>query len=120
MSGPAGFIPRNIAAEVNAALEEGAGWDYFHKQILPLAQADTFRPDDALLKTLAHFSSTLDGMKILQWLHDLTDLAPYPIGMATLEEAAMAAARHGGRASVGHVLSKAVREGRRLIDQQQT
>lgn len=117
MSGPA-IPPRNAAREVSDALLESAGWDYFEKQILPLAVADTFRPADQLLIKIALFSQTVDGQQFFKWLHDITDLAPYPIGIAGFENMAMAAAAHGARAHVGHLLNKAVIEGQRLIDQQ--
>ena len=117
MSGPVGSLPRNVMREVEAALHESSGWDYFEKNVLPLAVADTFRPADDVLVDLAHYANTAQGRRVLAWLHDLTDLAPYPIGMKTIEDAAMASARHQGRASVGHVLKKAVAEGTRLINQ---
>ena len=115
MSGP--VIPRNIAQEVNKSLADGNGWEFFKQQFLPAVVADTFRPDDQLLVDIAHFSTTSFGAKFLEWLHDLTDRAPYPIDGATIEAAALAAARHQGRAGVGHVLTKAVTEGRRLQNQ---
>lgn len=117
MSGPA-IPPRNIARELNEVALESAGWDYFEKQILPLAMADTFRPADKLLVKIALYSQTEDGREFFKWLHDITDLAPYPIGIAGFENMAMAAAAHGARAHVGHLLNKAVIEGQRLLDQQ--
>ena len=117
MSGPA-IPPRNIAREVSEAVLESNGWDFYEKQILPLAMADTFRPKDALLISIAHYSTTIDGQKFLKWLHDITDQAPYPVGLSGFENMAMAAAAHGGRAHVGHLVSKAVSEGLRLIELQ--
>jgi len=117
MSGPA-IPPRNVAREVSEALLESDGWGYFEKQILPLAMADTFRPDDQLLIMLARYSTTIDGQRFLKWLHEITDQAPYPVGLTGFENMAMAAAAHGGRAHVGHLVSKAVSEGLRLIELQ--
>lgn len=117
MSGPA-IPPRNIAREVSDAALESAGWEYFEKQILPLAMSDTFRPADALLMKIARFSQTEDGRKFFKWLHEITDRAPYPVGIDGFENMAMAAAAHGARAHVGQLVNKAVIEGQRLIDQQ--
>lgn len=117
MSGPA-IIPRNIAREVSEAALESEGWGYFEKQILPLAMSDTFRPADQLLVKIALYAQTMDGQQFLKWLHEITDNAPYPVGMDGFENMAMAAAAHGARAHVGHLVNKAVIEGQRLLDQQ--
>lgn len=117
MTGPA-IPPRNIARELNEAVLESNGWDFYEKQILPLAMADTFRPEDQLLISIGHYSTTIDGQKFLKWLHDISDQAPYPVGLDGFENMAMAAAAHGGRVHVGNLVSKAVREGLRLIELQ--
>lgn len=117
MSGPA-IPPRNIAREVTEAALESSGWGYFEQQILPLAMSDTFRPADALLTKIALYAQTADGQEFFKWLHEITDRAPYPVGLDGFENMAMAAAAHGARAHVGHLLNKALIEGQRLLDQQ--
>ena len=118
MTGPVANVgSRNVAREVDDALREGSGWEFFKKQFLPAVVADTFRPADEVLIEIARYSETQGGARVMAWLHELTDGAPYPVGTTSLEETAIAAARHQGRAGVGHVLKKAVAEGKRLLNQ---
>jgi hypothetical protein len=105
--GPVINLPRSITAQVEAAIEDRA-------------VADTFRPEDDLLKQIAQYANTYWGAKVFSWLHDLTDRAPYPMATGDIQELAMAASRHQGRAGVGHVLAKAVHEGNRLLNNQGT
>ena len=116
MSGPAGAIARNVMNEVDAAVADESGWDWFKNNFAPAAVADSFRPEDQVLKALFLFAQTETGAKAIAWLHELSDRAPYPMIEGSFEQAALAAAKHQGRAGVGHVLSKAVAEGKRLIE----
>lgn len=120
MTGPvAHFGPRDAAREAEAQPEGPQGWDWFRQALAPLLQPDQFRPDDQLLIEIARYSETEIGRKVFDWLHALTDRAPYPSGdFKAFEEAAIAAAKHAGRAGVGHVLTRAVAEGRKLRDAQ--
>lgn len=118
--GPAINLPRSITAQVEAAIEDREGWDFFKNKFMPAAVADTFRPEDDLLKQIAQYANTYWGAKVFSWLHDLTDRAPYPMATGDIQELAMAASRHQGRAGVGHVLAKAVHEGNRLLNNQGT
>lgn len=115
MTGPAAHIARNVLDEVQSAIDDDSGWAWFKNQFMPTAVADTFRPDDDLLMKIAYLADSADGRRIFAWLHDLTDRAPYPMVCDSIEATALAAARHQGRAGVGHVLAKAVAEGQRLI-----
>lgn len=120
MSGPVAHIPRSVAAELKAAMDDTEGWKFFEEQLLPAAVADSFRPDDKIMITMARFASTLDGSGVIAWLRSISDRAPYPVVTAgNLEHAALGAAKHEGRAHVGHLIEKAIREGQRLIDLQQ-
>lgn len=116
--GPVANLPRNVLAELDAAVDDPAGWDWFKTQFMPAAVADTFRPSDQTLMELAKLANTAWGQTILAWLHDLTDRAPYPMVEGLSQQVALAAARHQGRAGVGHVLTRAVAEGQRLLDLQ--
>lgn len=117
MTGP--FVGgRGIAQEVGAAIAETDGWDYFKKEFMPALVADSFRPEDQLLIEIYKISQTVEGRKVIAWLHQLTDLAPYPQFIGSIEQTALMAAKHQGRAGVGHVLAKAVAEGERLFNQQ--
>lgn len=114
--GPAIFSePTDINAEFQKAMDEhSAGWDFFKNQFLPAVTAETFRPDDKLLIEISQLAETDLGRRLFAWLHELTDRAPYPAIGGSLEAAALAAAKHQGRAGVGLVLEKAVRTGREL------
>jgi hypothetical protein len=119
MSGPVVNFgsPMNVDEQAEAAMDEPSGWDWFKTQFVPAAVATTFKPEDGVLHTLSLFAETAEGAKVMAWLHELTDRAPYPVGGASIEELALAAARHQGRAGVGRVLSVAVAEGKKLRDQ---
>lgn len=95
---------------------EGGGWDWFRQEFVPAVVADTFRPPDEFLGELSDFASTGFGERLLAWLHDLTDAAPYPQSGAAagFEELALAAKAHQARSAVGRTISHAVSEGRRL------
>lgn len=118
MSGPvANFGARDVAREAAQQDEGPQGWEWFKEQFGPALAADPFRPGDDVLEELARYGRTELGAKVLAWLHGLTDAAPYPAGnFKSFEEAAIAAAKHAGRAGVGHVLTRAVAEGQRLRD----
>lgn len=119
MTGPVGALPRNVAGELENALDDPSGWDWFKERFAPAAVADSLRPGDDVMEGLARWGHTELGQKILAWLHDISDGAPYPVGHTTIEQAALASARHEGRAGVGHLIEKAVREGNRLINLKQ-
>lgn len=118
MSGPVAHIRQNVAKELQGAIEDSAGWKFFEENLLPAAMADSWRPDDKVMVTLARLAHTQDGQAAIAWLHAVSDRAPYPfVTGGNLEHAALGAAKHEGRAHVGHLLEKAMREGQRLIDQ---
>lgn len=109
------FGGRNVAAELDEIVgSDGDGWEFLKQQLLPALVNDPFRPEDAVLKELARYASTVEGGKVLAWLHSVTDRAPYPAGFTSIEQAALAAAKHEGRAVVGHLLTRAVAEGQRI------
>lgn len=116
MAGPVGELPRNIARELDAALNDDSGWDFFKERFLPAAVADSFRPPDELLVDLARYAETDRGRRVVDWLLDLTANAPYPVTGHSIQHTALAAAKHEGRAGVGATIKKALREGRRLIE----
>ncbi len=120
MSGPAAHIPRNVAKEVQAAMTEASGWKTLEEQLLPAAVADSFHPGEEILIEISRYAETTEGAKVMGWLHQLTDRAPYPcVTGGNFEHAALGAAKHEGRASVGHVINKAVREGSRIREARQ-
>lgn len=106
--------PRNIAQEVEAALADKDGWDWFKQSFAPAPVADPFKPEDEVLLEFSRYADTPLGARVVAWLHLISDQSPYPLGTASIEETAIAAARHQGRASVGYVISKAIAEGRML------
>lgn len=114
--GPVGAIGRNVARELETAMAAADGWDFFEKEFLPAAVADSFRPEEKIMRALARFAATHDGKAAMEWLMALTLEAPYPRTGGSLEHTALAAALHQGRAGVGHVVKKALREGARLIE----
>jgi hypothetical protein len=117
MTGPVSHLPRNMAREVQEALDSRDGWKVLEQQLLPAIAADSFHPGDEVLIEIARYAETDTGAKVIAWLHSLSDRAPYPcVTGGNLEHAALGAAKHEGRASVGHVIEKAVREGKRLRD----
>jgi len=121
MSGPAAHIPRNVAREMKAAIDDSSGWKFFEEQMLPAVMADGFRPHDQVMVALARFAATLDGAGVVAWLRAISDCAPYPfVTGGNLEHAALGAAKHEGRAHVGHLIGKAISEGQRQIDQHHT
>ena len=107
-----------MSAEAAAQDDGPSGWDWFKQAFAPAMVNDPFRPEDEVLIELARYSGTEQGRAVLNFLHSITDRAPYPAGFKSLEEAALAAAKHEGRAGVGLVLSRAVAEGQRLRDAQ--
>lgn len=120
MTGPVAHFGARDQERETAAQDQGPqGWEWFKQAFAPALTADPFRPEDELLIEIARYSQTELGAKVFAWLHSLTDRAPYPAGdFKAIEEAAIAAAKHAGRAGVGHVLSRAVAEGQRLRNAQ--
>ena len=117
MTGPvAHFGGRDVKAEAAQQDDGPSGWDWFKAQFAPALAPDPFRPEDAVLVELARYAQTEQGRAGIGWLHSITDGAPYPAGFSSLEAAALAAAKHEGRAGVGLVLTRAVAEGQRLRD----
>jgi hypothetical protein len=115
MTGPVGALPRNIAREVAQATESPGGWEKLEQLMHPAVMPDPFRPDDAMMMELAKFGTTEVGSGVIAWLRSISDLAPYPhVTAGGIEQAALAAARHEGRAHVGHLMAKAIAEGQRL------
>jgi hypothetical protein len=114
MSGPAASFGSTIQAPVE---DESEGWDFYKQKFMPAVVANTFRPEDSVLIEIYKLSETAEGRKIIDWLHELSDRAPYPRVGSNFEEVAVAAAKHQGRALVGEVLTEAVREGKRLFNQ---
>ena len=116
MTGPVGALPRNMARDVHEALHDPtSGWEKLEQLMLPAVMPDPFRPQDGMMLELAKFAATAPGAAVIAWLRSITDLAPYPhVTAGGIEQAALAAARHEGRAHVGHLLQKAIAEGERL------
>lgn len=117
MSGPVTSIPQSIQARADQALADRSGWDALTKALLPAIAPDPFRPADEVLVEIARFAETREGSAVVAWLHSISDLAPYPeVTLRGFEQAALAAAKHQGRASVGLVLKKAIAEGRAILE----
>lgn len=117
MSGPVSHIPKSIQERADQALNDRSGWDAFAKALMPALSADPFRPADNVLVEIARFSRTPEGSAVIAWLHGISDQAPYPdVTVQGFEHAALAAAKHQGRASVGQVLRKAIAEGTAILE----
>lgn len=115
MSGPVGALSRNIAAEVKAAMDDPGGWETLGGLMTPAVMPDPYRPADAVMLEAARYATTIEGQRFFAWLRAVSDLAPYPhVTAGGIEQAALAAARHEGRAHVGHLLAKLLAEGERL------
>jgi hypothetical protein len=115
MTGPVTNLPR-AGREVEAALNGGdEGWAGLERLMLPAVMPDPFRPDDAVLAEMARYAETEIGARVMAWLRSVTDCAPYPhVTAAGFEQAALAAARHEGRAHVGHLITKAIADGQTI------
>lgn len=117
MSGPVGIVANPGAPRVALALES-KGWDDIKQLLEPARMPNPFKPADEVLMELARYAETELGRKVLDWLHGVTDRAPYPQVGATFENVALAAAKHQGRALIGDMLTQAVKEGQQLRQQQ--
>jgi hypothetical protein len=115
--GPAAFISQSVDQNLADIMQARDPWRLLEEEFKPAAVADSFRPQDAVLTALAQFSQTEGGRAVMDWLHDMTDRAPYPQAIGSIEQVALAAAKHQGRAGIGLVLANAVAEGKRLLDQ---
>lgn len=116
--GPVAHVGKRIEEEANALLSDDTPWENLERKFLPALVRDSFRPGDEVMLTLARFAILPDGAKVIAWLHDLSDLAPYPENFTTHDEAAIAAAKHAGRAGVGRVLKLAIETGQQMLKQQ--
>lgn len=117
MNGPQNVNPRNLVRDLDVMLTAGGqGWDGLEKMFEPALMHDRYRPQDELLKQIAALSQTEFGRELFAWLFDLTNRAPYPSTGGTIENAALAAAKHEARAAVGEVILNAIVEGRKLLD----
>lgn len=119
MTGPAIINgPKHFSKELEQAIEGRSGWDFLEKQLMPALVHDSFRPENRVLDELARYAETEVGREVIAWLRSISDGAPYPrTGFGTLETTALAAAKHEGRAAVGHALALAIAEGQRLRKQ---
>jgi hypothetical protein len=113
MSGPVGVVGQPQAPFV-PDLTQSKGWDDIERMLNPAKMPNPFKPADEVLMELARYAETEQGRKVLEWLHGVTDRAPYPqVGMS-FENVALAAAKHQGRVLVGDILTAAVLEGQAL------
>jgi hypothetical protein len=120
MSGPQNVNPRPLAMGSLEELEErfaGRGWSFFEQQFHPAATPADLDPGDQFKRQLAGVAETAWGRQLIDWLLDLTCRAPYPVTSQSIEDLAMAAAKHQARAAIGEVLVKAIADGRRIMDQ---
>jgi hypothetical protein len=118
MSGPIGALPnQRMTQQLNEMITSPSGFDALRKMMDPAVMPDPFRPADETLMAIARIARGMDGVKLVDWLRAITDLAPFPTDFRNMEEAAIAAAKHAGRASIGMVLVKAIVEGNRLLDE---
>lgn len=114
MNGPVDF-GRQLQA-VDRLISSPPSWDDLLKEFTPAAVPDTFDPGDDMKKLLAGLYNTAEGRRIIEWLADLTFRAPYPHTGASLEAAALAAAKHEARAAVGRSILKAIADGNQLLN----
>lgn len=119
MSGPAILGRRGVSDALERELQGRDGWAYLEERLMPALMSDPYRPADRVMTELARWSRTEVGAEVIAWLHAISDGAPWPkTGLANIEQTALAAAKHEGRASVGQALSLAIAEGQRIIDKQ--
>lgn len=119
MSGPANIpATRRDFQSLDGLVDSigGAGWDALQGALAPAAVPDNYRPDDDVMKSLAIMAERGETRAVVEWLLDLTLRAPYPVTADTLEQTALAAAKHQARANVGEVVLKAIAEGRAKLE----
>ena len=93
-------------------------WDELCEQFAPAPAPGDFRPNDQTLKTIAALHSDPNTKPAIEWLLNITVNAPYPVTGQGIEELAFAAAKHQARVAVGETIIKAIKEGQKLIDNQ--
>lgn len=90
--------------------------DAMTEQIGKLSGSD-YKPSDAVAKVF--YAIFMGQREAMEWLLDLTLRAPYPHVSGSIEQAAIAAAKHQARAGIGEVIVAAIAEGKRLQDHDQ-
>ena len=99
-------------------MAKGNGWSVLEGLFQPAAVNQPFRPADEVLLEFGRLQRTASGQQLLDWLHKISDLSPYPaVTVRGFEQAALAAAKHEGRSGVGLAIRAAEREGKALLDQ---
>lgn len=114
MSGPVAHVGKVSTPAIGEGLPDLGGWEQFKTLMQPAMMPDPFRPQDDVLRELARYNSTVEGAKVLAWMRSITDGAPYPQQIGSIEQTALAAAKHQGRCIVGELVSRAIAEGNRL------
>jgi hypothetical protein len=115
--GPVAHVGRRLDEQAAEVLGDETPWENLSRTFLPALVKDSFRPEESVMRELARIAVSPDGAKVVAWLRDLTDLAPYPEYFRTSDEAGIAAAKHAGRAGVGRVLALALQHGQQLLNQ---
>lgn len=119
MSGPVAHVGGVNAHAKAQEWMQSDGWKFFERQMDPAKMPNPFRPAGDMLKEISRYSETEQGKAFFAWLHSITDLAPYPnVNGGNLEQVAVAAAKHDGRALVGRMIAAALAEGKELRNQE--
>lgn len=111
--GPVGHVGSSKAPAL-PDLMKSDGWAAFEKMMQPAVMPDPYRPGDDVMMELARYAETAEGRKVLDWLHSITDGAPYPQHIGSIEQTALAAAKHQGRVLPGEMIRRAVATGKEL------
>lgn len=118
MTGPFPFARQTMDLDTMIAGMGGEGWDGLEAMFKPAGVKDSFDPGDHMKKMLFAFYQTGEGRQVIDWLLDLTFRAPFPHVGTSIEQAAIAAAKHESRAAIGLVIMKAIADGDALLHPQ--
>lgn len=114
---PATHLQRSATAMLDDAMGRGNGWSFLESLFQPAAVNQPFRPADEVLMEFGRLQRSAVGQQLLEWLHRISDLSPYPaVTLRGFEQAALAAAKHEGRSGVGLAIRAAEREGKAMFE----
>ena len=114
VSGPVIHVGGTKMPAVGEGLPGTGGWEQFQKLMAPAVMPDPFRPEDAMMVEMARYATSKEGTAFFAWLRSISSGAPYPQQIGSIEQTALASAKHQGRCLVGEIVSRALAEGERL------
>ncbi len=111
--GPVNFNEdRYPTLEAMMAKMGSEGFSGIEKLMQPAAAKHPLEPEDEIAKRL--YSLWAVDRQLINWLFDLTILAPYPQTRPDMQELAFAACRHQTRALIGEAIQMAIAKGHQL------